>query len=133
MRNSGASLIIIWRRTSRPHTATTALVNEAYLRLPANQSKLAETAPTSSLWAARAMRQILVNYAKSYRAQKRGGRPDQGRVGRSSNCLRRNNQRQCLICHEALERLGTLGLEKSPGGGAQNILVDSIMARIAEV
>src|SRR5439155_19083527 len=52
---------------------TTALVNEAYLRL-ADQTNLSwQNRAHFFAVAARAMRQILVNYAKSYRAQKRGG------------------------------------------------------------
>ena len=66
---------------------TTALVNEAYLRL-ADQTKPSwEDRAHFFAVAARAMRQILVNYARSKRAQKRCGRRAQSRIGRSSNCL----------------------------------------------
>src|SRR5213593_3504098 len=52
---------------------TTALVNEAYLRL-ADQTNLNwQSRAHFFALAARAMRQILVSYAKSNRAQKRGG------------------------------------------------------------
>src|SRR6266498_1239527 len=52
---------------------TTALVNEAYLRL-ADQKKPSFTNRSHFLAvAAKAMRQILVNYAKASQRQKRGG------------------------------------------------------------
>src|SRR5881392_2498604 len=52
---------------------TTALVNEAYLRLAGQANPLWQDRAHFFAVAARAMRQILVNYAKSQRAQKRGG------------------------------------------------------------
>src|SRR5256885_11714279 len=52
---------------------TTALVNEAYLRL-ADQTRLNwQNRAHFFAVAARAMRQILVDYARSQRARKRGG------------------------------------------------------------
>ena len=64
------------RRWSGNHTLnTTALINEAYLKL-ANQS-LASYRDRSHFFAtaSRAMRQILVNYAERVTAAKRGGNP----------------------------------------------------------
>src|SRR5207237_3478660 len=52
---------------------TTALVNEAYLRLADQTNPRWQNRAHFFAVAARAMRQILVNYAKSQRAQKRGG------------------------------------------------------------
>ena len=52
---------------------TTALVNEAYLRLADQTEPRWQDRAHFFAVAARAMRHILVNYAKSYRAQKRGG------------------------------------------------------------
>src|SRR5437867_7914647 len=52
---------------------TTALVNEAYLRLADQTNPSWQNRAHFFAVAARAMRQILVNHAKSYRAQKRGG------------------------------------------------------------
>ena len=52
---------------------TTALVNEAYLRLADQTHPSWQTRVHFFAVAARAMRQILVDYAKGYRAQKRGG------------------------------------------------------------
>src|SRR6266571_7895513 len=52
---------------------TTALVDEAYLRLADQTAPSWQNRAHFFAVAARAMRQILVNYAKSSRAQKRGG------------------------------------------------------------
>ena len=52
---------------------TTALVHEAYLRLADQTNPNWQTRAHFFAVAARAMRQILVDYAKSYRSQKRGG------------------------------------------------------------
>src|SRR2546430_10015437 len=58
----------------RDHTLqTTALVNEAYLRLAGQTNPSWQYRAHFSAVAARAMRQILVNYAKSQGSQKRGG------------------------------------------------------------
>src|SRR5438477_8277290 len=66
---------------------TTALVNEAYLRLADQTSPSWQNRAHFFAITAQAMRQILVNYARSKRAQKRCGRRAQSRIGRSSNCL----------------------------------------------
>src|SRR6266700_5390923 len=52
---------------------TTALVNEAYLRLADQTNPRWQNRAHFFAVAARAMRQILVSYARSQRAQKRGG------------------------------------------------------------
>src|SRR6476660_2629805 len=52
---------------------TTALVNEAYLRLADQTNPNWQSRAHFFAVAARAMRQILVSYARSSRAQKRGG------------------------------------------------------------
>src|SRR6058998_1142893 len=52
---------------------TTALVNEAYLRLADQTNPRWQSRAHFFAVAARAMRQILVSYARSNRAQKRGG------------------------------------------------------------
>lgn len=56
-----------------PTLSTTALVNEAYIRL--SQGRLPEAMDRRYFFgvAARAMRQILVDYARAQRAAKRGG------------------------------------------------------------
>src|SRR5436189_4528932 len=52
---------------------TTALVDEAYLRLADQTSPSWQSRAHFFAVAARAMRQILVSYARSQRSQKRGG------------------------------------------------------------
>src|SRR5437870_12599432 len=57
---------------------TTALVNEAYLRLADQTNPNWQSRAHFFAVGARAMRQILVSYARSNRAQKRGG--GEGRI-----------------------------------------------------
>ena len=91
---------------------TTALVNEAYLRL-ADQTNLRwQDRAHFFAVAARAMRQILVNYAKSYRAQKRGGgalKVDLDDVAIVSP----EESKEIVDLHEALERLAALDSRKA--------------------
>jgi RNA polymerase sigma factor (TIGR02999 family) len=62
------------RRWGRDHTMnTTALVHEAYLKLVNAERLEAGSRAHFFAIASRAMRQILMNYAKSKRRQKRGG------------------------------------------------------------
>jgi len=91
---------------------TTALVNEAYLRL-ADQTNLRwQNRAHFFALAARAMRQILVNYAKSYRAQKRGGGAI--KVDLDEVALVSPEQSKAIVdLHEALERLVRLDSRKA--------------------
>ncbi|MBA3963567.1 MAG: sigma-70 family RNA polymerase sigma factor [Chthoniobacterales bacterium] len=90
----------------------TALVNEAYLRM-ADQTKASwQTRAHFFAIAARTMRQILVNYAKSYRAQKRGG-GDQ-KVELEAVALISPAQSQEIIeLHEVLAQLAVLDERKA--------------------
>ena len=71
-------------RQERPdHTlGTTALVHEAYLKL-VDQTR-AQWADRTQFFAiaSRAMRRILVDYARQHLAGKRGGRRERGTLGR---------------------------------------------------
>jgi RNA polymerase sigma factor (TIGR02999 family) len=91
---------------------TTALVDEAYLRL-ADQTKPSwQNRAHFFAVAARAMRQILVNYARSKRAQKRGG--GALKVELDEAAIFSPEQSQAIVdLHEALERLGTLDSRKA--------------------
>src|SRR5437870_1831246 len=86
---------------------TTALVDEAYLRL-ADQTKPSwQNRAHFFAVAARAMRQILVNYARSSRAQKRGG--GALKVELDEAAIVSPEQSKAIVdLHEALERLGAL-------------------------
>jgi RNA polymerase sigma-70 factor, ECF subfamily len=91
---------------------TTALVDEAYLRL-ADQTKPSwQNRAHFFAVAARAMRQILVNYARSKRAQKRGG--GALKVELDEAAIVSPEQSEAIVdLHEALERLGTLDSRKA--------------------
>ena len=97
----------------RNHTLqTTALVNEAYLRL-ADQTNLNwQSRAHFFAVAARAMRQILVSYARSNRAQKRRGGGARIELDEAA-ILSPEQSREIVDLHEALERLGTLDSRKA--------------------
>ena len=91
---------------------TTALVDEAYLRLADQTKPRWQNRAHFFAVAARAMRQILVNYAKSSRAQKRGG--GALKVELDEAAIVSPEQSQAIVdLHEALERLGTLDSRKA--------------------
>jgi RNA polymerase sigma-70 factor (ECF subfamily) len=91
---------------------TTALVDEAYLRLADQASPSWQNRAHFFAVAARAMRQILVNYAKSSRAQKRGG--GALKVELDEAAIVSPEQSQAIVdLHEALERLGKLDSRKA--------------------
>jgi RNA polymerase sigma factor (TIGR02999 family) len=86
---------------------TTALVNEAYLRLADQTNPRWQSRAHFFAVAARAMRQILVSYARSQRSQKRGGgtlRVDLDEVALISP----DESKEIVDLHEALEELSTL-------------------------
>ena len=91
---------------------TTALVNEAYLRLADQTKPNWQSRAHFFAVAARAMRQILVSYARSQRSQKRGGGAfkielDEGAI------VSPEQSQEIIDLHEALERLGTLDSRKA--------------------
>jgi len=91
---------------------TTALVDEAYLRLADQTSPSWQNRAHFFAVAARAMRQILVNYAKSSRAQKRGG--GALKIELDEAAIVSPEQSQAIVdLHEALERLGVLDSRKA--------------------
>jgi RNA polymerase sigma-70 factor, ECF subfamily len=91
---------------------TTALVNEAYLRL-ADQTNLNwQSRAHFFAVAARAMRQILVSYARSNQAQKRGGGGARIELDEAA-ILSPQQSKEIVDLHEALERLGTLDSRKA--------------------
>ena len=91
---------------------TTALVNEAYLKLAdqthANWSDRAHFFAV----AARAMRQILVNYAESYKAQKRGGGAAKVELDDAALVAAAQSS-EVIELNEALERLNELEPRKA--------------------
>jgi len=91
---------------------TTALVNEAYLRLAGQTNLRWQNRAHFFAVAARAMRHILVNYAKSYRAQKRGGGALKVDLDEAA-LVSLEQSKEIVDLHEALERLGTLDSRKA--------------------
>src|SRR5437773_12065621 len=90
---------------------TTALVNEAYLRLADQTNPNWQSRAHFFAVAARAMRQILVSYARSTRAQKRGG--DGARIELDEAVILSPEQSKEIVdLHEALERLCALDSRK---------------------
>jgi RNA polymerase sigma factor (TIGR02999 family) len=91
---------------------TTALVNEAYLRLADQSNPNWKSRAHFFAVAARAMRQILVSYARSDRAQKRGGGGARIELDESA-ILSPEQSKEIVDLHEAIERLGTLDSRKA--------------------
>jgi RNA polymerase sigma factor (TIGR02999 family) len=95
------------------HTlGTTALVHEAYLKLvDQTQADWSERGQFFAI-AARAMRRILVDYARQYLAGKRGGRRE--RVNLDTDTLSLDERADALVAvDEALERLSALDARAS--------------------
>jgi RNA polymerase sigma factor (TIGR02999 family) len=91
---------------------TTALVNEAYLRLADQTNSNWQSRAHFFAVAARAMRHILVNYAKSNQAQKRGGGAARIELDEAA-ILSPEQSKEIVDLHEALERLATLNSRKA--------------------
>jgi RNA polymerase sigma factor (TIGR02999 family) len=96
----------------RDHTLqTTALVNEAYLRLADQTIPRWENRAHFFAVAARAMRQILVSYARSQQSQKRGGGAVKVELDQAA-LVSPEESKEIVDLHEALERLTTLDSRK---------------------
>ena len=91
---------------------TTALVNEAYLRLADQTNPNWQSRAHFLAVAARAMRQIVVDYARSNRAQKRGGGAVKIELDEAA-ILSPEQSQEIVDLHEALERLATLDARKA--------------------
>jgi RNA polymerase sigma-70 factor, ECF subfamily len=91
---------------------TTALINEAYLRLADQTNPNWQSRAHFLAVAARAMRQILVSYARSNRAQKRGGGGARIELDESA-ILSPEQSKEIVDLHEALERLAALDSRKA--------------------
>ena len=91
---------------------TTALVNEVYLRLADQTNPTWQNRAHFFAVAARAMRQILVSYAKSQRARKRGGGALKVDLEVAA-LISPEESKEIIDLHEALERLATLDPRKA--------------------
>ena len=90
----------------------TALVNEAYLRLADQTNPSWQNRAHFFAVAARAMRQILVNYAQSQRSQKRGGGALKVELDEAA-IVSPEASKEIVDLHEALERLAALDSRKA--------------------
>lgn len=101
------------RRERVDHTLQpTALVNEAYLRLLADDCPSLENRQHFFAVAAQMMRRILVDYARSYRSEKRGGQATHVRL---EDCLAftPENAKEIIALDEALSRLSQVDPRQS--------------------
>ena len=83
---------------------TTVLVHEAYLKLARSGSAKFNDPEHFLCSAARAMRQILVNYAERQTATKRGGGADHQPLD-GTIVIAPSRVEECLAIHQALEQL----------------------------
>jgi RNA polymerase sigma-70 factor, ECF subfamily len=91
---------------------TTALVNELYLRLADQTNPRWQNRAHFFAVAARAMRQILVSYARSQRSQKRGGGVLKVELEEAA-LVSPEQSKEIVDLHEALERLAALDSRKA--------------------
>jgi RNA polymerase sigma factor (TIGR02999 family) len=91
---------------------TTALVNEAYLRLVDQTNPRWQNRAHFFAVAARAMRQIVVDYARSQQSQKRGGGLLRIELDEAA-IVSPAESKEIIDLHEALERLATLDSRKA--------------------
>jgi RNA polymerase sigma-70 factor, ECF subfamily len=91
---------------------TTALVNEAYLRLADQTNPRWQNRAHFFAVAARAMRQILVSYARSQQAEKRGAGALKVELDEAA-LVSPEESRKIVDLHEALERLARLDARKA--------------------
>jgi RNA polymerase sigma factor (TIGR02999 family) len=91
---------------------TTALVNEVYLRLADQTNPRWQNRAHFFAVAARAMRQILVSYARSQQSQKRGGGALKVELDEAAIVSPQQSQ-EIVDLHEALKRLATLDARKA--------------------
>src|SRR5262245_39827351 len=91
---------------------TTALVNEVYLRLADQTNPRWQNRAHFFAVAARAMRQILVSYARSQQSQKRGGGALKIELDDAA-LVSPQQSREIVDLHETLERLATLDSRKA--------------------
>jgi RNA polymerase sigma factor (TIGR02999 family) len=99
---------------ARPdHTLqTTALVNEAYLRLADQSSPNFQNRAHFFAVSARAMRQILVDYARAYQRQKRGSGANKVELDEAA-IVSQEGTKEILDVNEALQELGKLDARKA--------------------
>ena len=118
---------------------TTALVNEAYLRLAEQTEPIYHNRAHFLAVAARAMRQILVDYALSYNALKRGGGAHKIQLDETALVCDAQSK-EVIELNDALERLGKLDSRKAQvvelkyfGGLTQDEIADVLSISLKTV
>ena len=102
------------RRENPAHTLqTTALVNEAYLKLIDQKKTRWQNRAHFFAIAAKIMRRILLNYARDQRRQKRGGNAVQVSLSVVSTTFTLDRPEELIALDEALERLAAVDERKS--------------------
>jgi RNA polymerase sigma factor (TIGR02999 family) len=91
---------------------TTALINEVYLRLADQTNSRWQNRAHFFAVAARAMRQILVSYARNQGSQKRGGGAHKVELDEAA-LVSPEESKEIVDLHEALEQLATLDSRKA--------------------
>jgi RNA polymerase sigma factor (TIGR02999 family) len=91
---------------------TTALVNEVYLRLADQTNPRWQNRAHFFAVAARAMRQILVSYARTQQSQKRGGGAFKVDLDEAA-LVSPEQSKEIVDLHEALDQLSTLDSRKA--------------------
>ena len=91
---------------------TTALVNEAYLRLIDGQQVKWQDRAHFFAVSARLMRRILVDWARTREAQKRGGEPQRVTLDEAL-LVARGHGEDLLALDEALQKLASVDVRKS--------------------
>ena len=94
------------------------LVHEAYLRLADQTNPNWQTRAHFFAVAARAMRQILVDYARSYRSKKRGGGGVKIELDEAA-LVSPEESKEIIDLHEALESLATARCKEGGSGRAK--------------
>jgi RNA polymerase sigma-70 factor, ECF subfamily len=104
---------IYMRRENPDHTLqTTALVNEAYLKLIDQKKTHWQNRAHFFAIAAKIMRRILLNYARDRHREKRGGKATQVSLSEAAVVFLQKTE-ELIALDEALERLAALDERKS--------------------
>jgi RNA polymerase sigma factor (TIGR02999 family) len=108
------SLASSYMRRERPdHTLqTTALVNEAYLKLVGHRDSLPQNRLHFFAVAAKVMRQILIDHARTHGAEKRGGGAVKVPLDEAA-VMSEERAAELLALDEALDRLAAVDARKS--------------------
>ena len=113
MKNSGASLIILWRDSvPSTHCKRRRWSTRLICAWPTKPTPSFTNRSHFFAVAAQAMRQILVNYAKASQSQKRGGGVLKVELDEVA-LISPEQTTEILDVHEALERLATLDSRKA--------------------